>query len=292
MPIALAAGLALAGCAGVHARGTPARPGAGSPDPGGFTLTIADAGGFVSPQVLWRRAPTFALLADGSAVTPGPQIEIYPGPALPNMTARRIGPAGLEAILRAAGDAGLLGPSRAIALHGVADAATTTFTLVRDGVTHRISVYALDAAAHDPGQSLAQRAQAARLATFRDALGDLPRWLPKGSIGPERPYPPSALLAFATPSQGPKDLPVAPPAEAQRPVVWPLATPLARFGMPFTGLPGVRCGEVTGPDLQALLPALRGANELTPWRSGGRSYSLVVRPLLPGERGCATAAAA
>jgi hypothetical protein len=288
---AVAAGLVLAACAGIRARGAPAGPGPTRPDPGGFSLTVADAGGFVAPQALLRRVPAFALLADGTAVAPGPQIEIYPGPALPNMVARRIGPAGLRAILRAATGAGLLGPSRSITLHGVADATTTTFTLVRAGTTHRVSVYALDAAPHDPGLSASQRAEAGRLVHLRDALGDLERWLPKGSVGPEAPYRPTGLLVFAARTQGTKDLPVAPPAEGQAPARWPLPTPLGRFGAPFGPMAGLRCATVTGLDLRALLPALRRANELTPWQSGGRSYSLVARPLLPGEPGCTGLAA-
>jgi hypothetical protein len=290
VPVALAVGLALAGCGGVGAGGGSGRPGSGSSGQGGFALTVGDSGGFVSPQELLRRVPAFALFPDGTAVTPGPQIMVYPGSALPNLVVRRIAPAGTQAILRAADDAGLLGPSHGITLHSIADATTTTFTLTREGVTHRISVYALDAAANDPELPQADRAEARRLVAFRDALGDLGRWLPRGSVGPESPYQPTVLLVFVTASRGLKDLPAAPPELAQEAARWPLATPLATFGRPFAQMTGVRCGAVTGQDLRTLLPVVRGATELTPWLSDGRYFSLLVRPLLPGERGCAALA--
>src|SRR5205807_1818732 len=45
-------------------------------------LRIDLQGGFIAPQVLLRRLPELALYGDGRLITSGPQIEIYPGPAL------------------------------------------------------------------------------------------------------------------------------------------------------------------------------------------------------------------
>jgi len=47
------------------------------------------------------------------------------------------------------------------------------------------------------------------------------------------------------------------------------------------------CGTVSGQALSALLlPAVREANQLTPWVSGGERYRILFRPLLPDELGC------
>ena len=71
----------------------------------------------------------------------------------------------------------------------------------------------------------------------------------------------------------------------EKPIAWPLSSPLARFGTE-TSTPGTRCGAVTGADLDRLLPLARSANQLTPWTSNGKEYSLAFRVLLPDEHGC------
>jgi hypothetical protein len=45
----------------------------------------------------------------------------------------------------------------------------------------------------------------------------------------------------------------------------------------------MRVGVVAGADAVALAPILARANALTPFTSGGRTFSLLVRPLLPEE---------
>ena len=51
---------------------------------------------------------------------------------------------------------------------------------------------------------------------------------------------------------------------------------------------GMRCGVVDGADLDTLWPILEKANALTPFTSGGKEYTFLVRPLLPDESGCPT----
>jgi hypothetical protein len=46
-------------------------------------LRIEQSGGFVAVQYNLTRMPMLTLYGDGLYLTPGPQIEIYPGPALP-----------------------------------------------------------------------------------------------------------------------------------------------------------------------------------------------------------------
>jgi hypothetical protein len=72
----------------------------------------------------------------------------------------------------------------------------------------------------------------------------------------------------------------------QAAIDWPFSTPLGDFGEPDPNLTDIRCGVVSGSDLDAVLPLARSANELTPWTSGGTSYGLLFRPLLPDEHTC------
>ena len=69
------------------------------------------------------------------------------------------------------------------------------------------------------------------------------------------------------------------------PVEWPLED-LATAGESAGDGLGIRCQVVTGDDLATVLPLLEDANSATPFRSGGADYTLIVRPLLPGESGC------
>ena len=42
-------------------------------------------GGFVTPESLLARLPIVVVYADGRVITQGPQIDIYPGPLMPNL---------------------------------------------------------------------------------------------------------------------------------------------------------------------------------------------------------------
>ena len=55
-------------------------------------LRIEQSGGFVAVQYNLTRMPMLSLYGDGRYVTPGPQIEIYPGPALPALAQQRLTP--------------------------------------------------------------------------------------------------------------------------------------------------------------------------------------------------------
>jgi hypothetical protein len=66
---------------------------------------------------------------------------------------------------------------------------------------------------------------------------------------------------------------------------WPGTSVLSTLGNPGE-LAGERCGVITGEELTRLMPLARRANQLTPWRSDGEAWALVLRPLLPDESGC------
>jgi hypothetical protein len=101
-----------------------------------------------------------------------------------------------------------------------------------------------------------------------------------GTAGPSGTYVPTGFQVFATPGQPD----VTDPGLARSPVSWPLATPLASFGKADTlGADGARVGVVVGADALTLRPILEAATQITPFTSGGSSWTLAVKPLLPDE---------
>lgn len=273
--------------------GTADGGGSGSIDhptgPGELVLRIDTSGGFVPPSFLVTHVPEFSLMGDGRIITSGPQIEIYPGPALPNLLQAFVSEEGIQAILEAAREAGLFGPDAHYDNRCVTDLPTTTFTLAAEGETHTISAYALafDGIQEDP-QCLADPADAehrAALIELRDLLASLPDWLPEGSLGEEEPYPFQELRIFSAPANPTDDVDdIQPSIQA-----WPLEEPLSSFGRSADLPPSARCGTVSGSELEKLLPEARKTNERTFWTSEDLNYLLLFRPLLPDESGCPAA---
>lgn len=245
-----------------------------------LVLRVSTEGGFVPIEVLRSQIPGFSLYGDGTAITTGAQIEIYPGPALPSLIATPVSDEGVQALIQAALDAGLGKDAQHVDLGNMAisDMPTTVFTLVVDGQTHVTTVYALGAVTEQP-DGMSDEAWAARQALERFAaqVGDLRSWLPAGSVGEDAPYAPASMRIFVGPYVGDQHL-------QQEPVAWPLDADLATIGQP-TDL-GDRCAVLEGADLDAVLPLAERANTLTPWTDGGERYTIAFRPLLPDETGC------
>ena len=107
LPFAIAALLMLAACADdppAAGDGTTPTPSDGSPADGptipaeGVVLRIANEGGFVPAGFSLVDVPVFTLYGDGTIITPGAQIAIYPSPALPAIVEREVDPAAVRAI--------------------------------------------------------------------------------------------------------------------------------------------------------------------------------------------------
>ncbi len=279
---AITIGLAAAGCA----KSSPNPPGSSIAHPMGrsqLVLRIDTAGGFVNPAAILDRIPQFTLYGDGTAIAPGVVTEIYPGPALVEPIATPISEDAVQAILRAAKDAGLF---RNVAFTnlgsvGIADAPTTTITVNANGATYVTRVYALGEATGPRPAAMSQQEFDARKAIsgFVGKTADLRSWLPKGSVDPDAPYMPGSLAVYVGSYR--KDQTLSEPVAA-----WPLATALASFGQPVRIPQEMRCGTVTGNELTQLMPLVQDANQLTPWVSDGRRFGLTFRPLLPDQTGC------
>ncbi len=262
--------------------------GSGSGGNGGFEhptgsdeliLRMNVGGGFVAPMYELARIPTWSLFGDGRVITEGPQVEIYPGPALPSVQVQTISEDGIQAILEEAEQAGLMGPDRDYSYHCIADAPTTTFTLYAEGQKHVTTAYALGEA-QGPCQG-ADTSARAKLAAFQAELSDLSSWLPEGSVADQGQFQASEMRVYVQPYTGAPEQGL-----HQQAVDWPLTQPLSTFGEPTPELQDLRCEVVGGSDLQTLLTDAEKANQLTPWQDGGARYSLIFRPLLPDEHGC------
>jgi hypothetical protein len=249
-----------------------------------LVLRVDTSGGFVPPTFTIQQVPGFTLYGDGTAISPGAQTEIYPGPGLSSLIATPITEEGVQAILRAANRAGLFSNTDYTDMGsvGMSDMPTTTITVVAGGRTYVTRVYGLgELSARPQGMSPDEFAARKAFLSFSNSLSDPASWLRSGSVGAAGPYTPASVRIFVGPYQPDQ-------GGLTEPVIdWPLQPGLAAFGTRSTGgAVQLDCGTVTGGDLITLLPLVQRANQLTPWASDGRRYALTFRPLLPDEAGC------
>lgn len=277
------AGLVATGCARLSGGGG----GGGIEYPQGpedLVLQVHSGGGFVPVHWHLRELPLFSLYGDGRVITQGPQIAIYPPPALPALVERHISVEGMQAILKAARDAGLHGPDRRFEVFEVTDLPTTTFTLAAEGQVHETAVYGLGEI--PDGMPVADREEREMLLELQSKLLDLEPWLPEGSLSPDRPYDYDSLRVFVVPAtEGGGDSGGDEQLKPSR-MDWPLPGALSAFGNPMVNTPDIRCGAVDGSDLEEVLSAAAQASVETLWRSDGDDHVIAFRPLLPGEPPC------
>lgn len=246
--------------------------------PNELVLRMDIGGGFVPVEYALAQFPQWSLFGDGRLITEGPQIEIYPGPALPSLQVQTLTEDGVQAILEAAGEAGLIGPNRSYDYPCIADAPTTTFTLYAGGTKHVVSAYALGLS--EGACQGADTEARAKLAAFQAKLTDLASWLPTGSVGDQGQFEFDEMRVLVQPYSASPE-----PGLGPNPIAWPLEH-LSVFGRPSATFSDFRCGVVSGADFAELLPEAQRANELTPWGSDGERYGLIFRPLLPDEHTC------
>lgn len=279
--ITLALMAALAGCQSLDSDtpggGGPDTPGAGGP--GTLLLQIDTGGGFVPMGYDFRSVPDLTVYADGRVIVHGPQIEIWPPPALPNLQVEQLSDAELEALITAAMDAGLLGEIPDYGQPAIADAPSTFVTLVFDGreYVHVANALGLgeggawlgdDVGPGDVG--LTQEQLDARI-TLQGFLTDV--YDAVGATGDGEPY---EITAFAIQAWAAPDLEGDLEFEPQV-LPWPLETSLADV---------TECIVVDGADAEVLLETLAGANLETRYSQDGAEYQVFFRPLLPHENEC------
>jgi hypothetical protein len=261
--------------AGAAPSGSPS----GKPfDPDQVVFRVSWDGGFVTPESLLARLPLVVVYAGGRVITQGPQIDIYPGPLLPNIQEHTLSADALARLIELVRDKDLLKTVH-FGFPGVADVPDTVLETNVDGQSYRVRASALGHDGTGSGDGVDTAGRAA-LQGFIDALTSVPA---TDFVDQEHPFTITGLRVYAgkavvvTDSEFPGEQP---------PVDWPLAD-LATAGLPVANSPlDVRCQVIDGDDLAKVLPVLQAANSLSTIRSEGELYSFTVRPLLPGESGC------
>lgn len=264
--------------------GVPAAPAEG------LVIEVTHTGGFVTPEMLVSRLPLVSVHADGRVITQGPQIEIFPPPALPALQVQHVDEDAVAVLVEHALRAGVSG-SGDLGSPPVADLPSTRFTVRTRDETYVREVYALGAETPPgppgedrPGSTDAtltpeQRAARAELQSLVQELSNPASVLPEDAVGAQEVYVPEAVAGVVTAWQDPQDGP------GPRPVPWP-GPPLP--GEPLEPRLGLSCVLATGEQAEAVLDAAAVADTLTPWVSeDGERWSVALRPLLPHEEGCA-----
>jgi hypothetical protein len=266
--------LGLAACAEQGGTATPT-PTSASVVPAaaeGLVLRAEYTGGFVMPSALVSRLPIVSVYADGQVITEGPVPAIYPGPALPNLQVQTIEAGEVQDLVDRAMAAGVA-ETTDLGMPPIADASSTRFTVVTASGTFVREAYALfETPLEGSGLTAEQMEARANLSELLTAL--------TGDAGAEsRGYEADAVAAIASPWVDPED------GLQQPEVAWPGP---ALPGEPTGGPPDVSCVTATGDQARALLDAATSANSATPWVTpDGTRWSVVLRPLLPDETGCA-----
>ncbi|GAA3921805.1 hypothetical protein GCM10022629_31560 [Amorphoplanes auranticolor] len=279
----------LSACAQQTAAGTPG-PGpspetSSAPATGGsgdaLVLRVSSAGGFVPPSAIVGRLPETSVYADGRVIFNGPVTLSYPGPALPNLQWGTISPATLQQLLDKAVAAGVR-PGIDFGQPGVADAPTTEVTVVTAAGKRTVGAVALrEAQPDDPQLTKAQQQARTKLRAFVDELGDLTTRL---MTGEPQQYRPEIIAGIVQPYVEPEDQPGRP-----RAVPWPGP---ALPGEPMNPDLKLSCVAATGEQADAVLAAAKDATAISPWVWADKSWSVLLRPLLPDETGCADLKAA
>jgi hypothetical protein len=260
--------------------GAPATPGATatpapSPSPVGnadvAVIRIEQTPGMLPPWESMRWYPYVALYGDGRLIMQGPQVDMYPGPALPNLQVTHFSQHAVEQALVWAAEAGLRGEDRQLGPM-ILDAGELLFSVTTPAGTHRTSV--TDISVDDPAINA--------LREFQDVMTSLATWLPEDVASESAPFQFDRLRVISFPAD-PQSLPD--PAFATT-VDWPLDSDLATLGVSWSEPAQYRCFELAGDDLATALPVFAAANELTLYESADVTYQLYLHPLLPDDEAC------
>ena len=153
-------------------------------------VEYAEVGGFVPREFAFQQTPNVLVSGGGQAFGPGAQIAIYPGPLLPAVQVQSITEAGIQSILAAADEAGLLQEIDYEQPTNIADASTARVTINVNGETYVHEAYALGLAIPgEGGQETTPERQA--LADFIAQLNDLAGLVGADELGEQEIFEPS-----------------------------------------------------------------------------------------------------
>lgn len=232
-------------------------------------VSYAELGGFTTREYAFQQPPSMLISGDGRLFSPGAQIEIYPGPLLPAVQVQAITEAGIQQILAAADEAGLLADVDYTAETNIADASTATVTISADGETWVHEAYALGFAGPDGVEPTSERQALLRFVT---QLTDLEALVGSENLGEATLFEPTEyeieaiavddLSAYGTDG-------IEPTVEE-----WPADVSVRLVD-------AAECTIVQASEVGELLAS---ANQLTFFTDAGVTYQLLARPALPGSQ--------
>jgi hypothetical protein len=230
--------------------------------PDDVVISLAYDGGFVAPGTIFARLPRVLITGDGSVYFEGAQTAIYPQPLLPPIFVARISEGELQALLLSAESGGLF---RAVTYGppaiGIADAPNTILVINANGATYTHDAYALGMAGDELNED---RRNFLEYVSLLEPIAN--------GVPDSQPFAASRFAFRATPADQVLDDGVA-PSEA----TWP-ATAGVRLA------DALECGVVESSALGTLFSE---SKQNTRFVENGVKYVLIVRPMLPGDLGCA-----
>lgn len=243
---------------------------------GRIVARLEYVGGFVAPSYQVTRTPSVVVYGDGTVITPGVTPAVYPGPLVAPLMQQTLTAEGLARVKQAI-DASGLTSAMSYPARGVADAPDAELELHAGRVDATVSQgMASEGMVTDPAEQAARKAFSALVGK----LADLSTFVGAENLSAAKPFEPAGLRLFLEAS----DVAPSDGQTAGKVLDWPLKTPIASFGAPYSGFGGdMRCGAVTGADSDALWAVLSPARQNEYFAQGGRFYRASVRPLLPGE---------
>ena len=244
-----------------------------STNPSSLVVRVDLTGGFVPVETIFTNLPVVSVYGDGSVITSGPQIMIYPGPVVPNLLVRKLDAAGMQAVLTAAEEAGVLTEPFDYGQPPVADVPDTGVTVNVNDKSYTQGANALGGDFGTENLTQAQIDARAKLSKFVDSMSNLETLVGAEHIGPEQPFTITGWRLRATVAD---QLPTGEPAPTVVP--WPVPSlALASVG---------ECTAVTGDVGAQVTDTMTTANQLTFFTDAGKTYQVLARPLLPDETGC------
>ena len=235
-------------------------------------VSLTNVGGFTMARVSFSMAPNLVISGDGMVYTPAATTAIFPGVLVPPMQVQTISEEGIQEVLAAAEEAGLLAEVdyEDEGTELIADAPTTVLTISADGEVWEHSAYALGFQGA-PGSEEELSPERQMLQGFVDDLSDLAALAGAANLGDAELYVPDDYEIVAMPVEDPAALAV----DGIEPTVvdWP-----ADAGLALTD-----AGACTRIDADAVGGLFEEANELTLFSEDEVTFEVWARPVLPGR---------
>ncbi|TDT16993.1 hypothetical protein BDK89_2594 [Ilumatobacter fluminis] len=222
-------------------------------------VSIAYEGGFMTMEATFAQLPSLLVTGDAREFSLGPQIEIYPGPLLPNVQLADIGEAGIQELLALADEHGLLQDREYDADTNVADASDTVVTISANGETYVHRAYALGLGG-GPGMT-EETGDRAELQAFVDAA--------MMTLGT------SETEAFEAETYLVRSFPI---DDVSGYEIEPTIVEWSVDGVDLAAASD--CVEIPADQVADLFV---DANQLTFFEQDGTTYQLAVKPQLPGD---------